>query len=434
MSQQGVRIDLHVHTSFSNVPEKALIGSLGFAESYTSPQEAYNTAKNRGMTHVTLTDHNRIEGALELAGYDDFFMSEEVSTVFPEDGCVVHIVTLDIDEEQHKTIQSLKKNIYAFKQYLHENNIYHFLAHPFYPVSGDLTFEHVEKLFVMFDVWELRNGNRINEDEALTRLVTGKYQGEQLEELSQRYGIPQYTTRGPSFVGGSDDHSGLYIGQTCTYSDTAASLAEFFEQMRAGKVDIDGKTGSSMDLSSTIYSVALRHFHHRAEKSEKDIEEMLGAPRLDGPEVPKRRKTDSQNGQGQVPGGLLIDFFKDIFNGNSESALSPDMLPVGDDRATHDAMFGTANKYYRDKFQEIMTEGGGSSLLGNARRVMGSFFELHSIFAPFLYSFYHNAREREFSKALKERYRSVPKEVNPQKLAIFTDTWGETNGVTVFLR
>ena len=41
------------------------------------------------MDLVTFTDHNRIEGCLEIADRAGVFISEQVSTRFPDDRCEV---------------------------------------------------------------------------------------------------------------------------------------------------------------------------------------------------------------------------------------------------------------------------------------------------------------------------------------------------------
>ena len=107
-----VRIDLHVHSRFSSRPYSWFLRSAHSAECYTEPAAVYATAKARGMNLVTLCDHDTIDGALELRTVaDDTFISEEVSARFPEDGCIVHTIVIDISESQHREIQALRTNI-----------------------------------------------------------------------------------------------------------------------------------------------------------------------------------------------------------------------------------------------------------------------------------------------------------------------------------
>ena len=91
--REPVRIDLHVHSRFSSRPYSWFLRSAHSAECYTEPATVYKTAKLRGMNLVTLSDHDTIDGALELAALGpDTFISEEVSARFPEDGCIVHTI------------------------------------------------------------------------------------------------------------------------------------------------------------------------------------------------------------------------------------------------------------------------------------------------------------------------------------------------------
>ena len=60
------KVDLHVHSKYSNHPSFWFLQRLGAGESYTEPEYIYQWAKEKGMDYVTITDHNNITGALEL--------------------------------------------------------------------------------------------------------------------------------------------------------------------------------------------------------------------------------------------------------------------------------------------------------------------------------------------------------------------------------
>jgi predicted metal-dependent phosphoesterase TrpH len=127
-----IKVDLHLHSIASNKPAGFFSERIGINESYTDPLELYNTLKERGMTLFTITDHDTIDGCLEIAHLPNTFISEEITTYFPEDGCKVHVIALDIDEKIHDDIQHVRENIYDLVDYLQHNNITHILAHPFY--------------------------------------------------------------------------------------------------------------------------------------------------------------------------------------------------------------------------------------------------------------------------------------------------------------
>lgn len=113
-----MRIDLHVHSKHSRRPSQWILKKIGCPESFTEPLQIYRIAKSRGMSHVTITDHNSISGALEIAHLSDTFVSEEITTYFPENGCKIHVLVLDIDERRHEDIQKLRSNIYELADYL----------------------------------------------------------------------------------------------------------------------------------------------------------------------------------------------------------------------------------------------------------------------------------------------------------------------------
>ncbi|MCL0067245.1 hypothetical protein M1N54_05135, partial [Thermodesulfovibrionales bacterium] len=61
------RADLHLHSYHSNKSSEWAIRKLNCPESYTSPLFIYDTARKKGMDYVTITDHDSINGALEIA-------------------------------------------------------------------------------------------------------------------------------------------------------------------------------------------------------------------------------------------------------------------------------------------------------------------------------------------------------------------------------
>jgi hypothetical protein len=50
-----------------------------------------NRKRSGGMDLVTISDHNTLEGALRIAHLPGTFLSEELTTRFPEDGVVLHV-------------------------------------------------------------------------------------------------------------------------------------------------------------------------------------------------------------------------------------------------------------------------------------------------------------------------------------------------------
>src|ERR687897_104719 len=82
VEQSLMRCDLHVHSRRSGPVDLPGLGRFA-DESYSEPRAVYEAARRRGMDLVTLTDHDTIAGALEIAHLPGTFLSEEVSCVLP---------------------------------------------------------------------------------------------------------------------------------------------------------------------------------------------------------------------------------------------------------------------------------------------------------------------------------------------------------------
>src|SRR5215471_20922250 len=120
MSKAIGRIDFHLHSYASNVTDYYAANAFAIPESHSDPLVLHPLLKERGMTLVTLTDHNSIDGALEMldAGLTDVFISSEMTTTFPEDGCNIHITIANITQEQFKEANRLRRNVYEMIGYL----------------------------------------------------------------------------------------------------------------------------------------------------------------------------------------------------------------------------------------------------------------------------------------------------------------------------
>src|SRR4029077_10955577 len=109
---------------------------------------------------VTITDHDTIEGCLEIVDLPQSFISEQVTTYFPQDPCKVHILVWGISEAQHAEIVGLRDNIFELQQYLQGAQIAHAVAHPLYSINGKLESSHLERLILLFKHFEGINGLR----------------------------------------------------------------------------------------------------------------------------------------------------------------------------------------------------------------------------------------------------------------------------------
>ena len=76
------RVDMHVHSSASELSKLGVQRSVALPECANDPTEVYELAKRRGMDFVTITDHDTIAGVLTIADRRDVFVSEELTASF----------------------------------------------------------------------------------------------------------------------------------------------------------------------------------------------------------------------------------------------------------------------------------------------------------------------------------------------------------------
>lgn len=240
------KVDLHCHSRHSIFK---YFRRANTRDCYNEPEDVYRIAKVRGMSYVTLSDHDSIDGALYLLNkypdLDDFFVSEEVETYFPETGQRVHIGAYDITEEQHREIQRLRPDIRELVPYMKSEEILFAVNHMFQNYRmRTVAAQYIAEMIEMFDIFEVLNGamasfhNRIVHDLVTTMRERG---------------------RKISMVGGSDAHTLKHVGKVYTVS-RAESLPEFLENIRDGNCFAWGEEMRFRDLVSDIYLLILAYY------------------------------------------------------------------------------------------------------------------------------------------------------------------------------
>ncbi len=246
------RVDLHCHSTASQVSRLGVQRAVGLPECATPPEEVYELAKRRGMDFVTITDHDTIAGVMEIGDRPDVFVSEELTTWFRGEPQAVHVLCYDLTPEDHEWLQVHSGDVEECAEYLHYNDIVCALAHPYYAVGAPLTARHRRRLSELFGIWEVRNGSRAR-------------------ELNRPAAIYVLTNDGIG-IGGSDDHAGVDIGRTFTEAPPARTPADFLAHLRAGDVTARGAQGSAAKWAHSAIALAARALGHDARG------EHLGSP------------------------------------------------------------------------------------------------------------------------------------------------------------
>jgi hypothetical protein len=277
-SSEGLaKVDFHLHSHASNVTTYYAANAFAIPESYSDPLKLYPLLKKRGMSLVTLTDHNSVDGVKEMldAGFSDVFMSAEMTTTFPEDGCNIHVTAANITEAQFAELNRLRGNIYDMVAYLDEqialesstgkgNKIAYFMTHPLmstqnrpYGREGSLTLQHLEKALLLSDAFEIQNGARTKALNDLTRNMLSALDAATIERLANKHDLPPKgaTPWRKGIVGGSDDHAGINPGHTWTefnFQGLRPTANDLIEAVRARRSRPNGVHGGPITLANSL--------------------------------------------------------------------------------------------------------------------------------------------------------------------------------------
>ena len=240
------KADLHCHSVYSTFKYFRMANTR---DSYNRPEEVYRVAKERGMDFVTLTDHDSIDGCLYLLNkhpdLNDFFISEEVETWFPQTRQRIHVNVFDITEAQHAEIQRLRPNIYDLHAYLRQENILASANHMFqnYRMRNSPR-QYLEEMLRMFDVFEVKNGAMASQHNRLVEDL--------MAVVREKHGAV-------SLVAGSDAHTLAPLALVYTVAE-AETPREFLAKVRSGECFVWGSEMGFKVLLSDVYRMVFRYY------------------------------------------------------------------------------------------------------------------------------------------------------------------------------
>ena len=243
------KVDLHVHTAFSNFRH---LKALRPRDSYNQPQRVYDRCREIGCDYVAITDHDTIDGALDLLSRrpdlePTVIIGEEVETFFPETGQWAHVNVLGVDEATHADLRQVKGNIYELVPFLRSRNLVHFLNHPLQSYRMQKKpMRFVEDILELFTHVETGNGTLPPDQNRATAGIL---------EYGRRLGLTRFG------VGGSDAHGLRPIGSFVTLApgdDKGAWLASVAE----GHCLVAGREIGLVELVGQVYGLIGQYYGH----------------------------------------------------------------------------------------------------------------------------------------------------------------------------
>jgi len=191
------------------------------------------------MDFVCLTDHDSIDGCLELRskGFDDVIMGEEVSCRLPDSGIEVHFGVYGTSEALHRELQPLRGNACEVAACLEAHNVFFALNHLLHFYRRQVPLESYLQLLEIVPALEVRNGAML------------AVHNELIERLQTSPG-----GRSLAITAGSDAHTLRRVGTTWTEAPGGSPEA-FLASLRAGLGRPGGAHGTAGGIAIDTYGV-----------------------------------------------------------------------------------------------------------------------------------------------------------------------------------
>lgn len=471
IAARRVRVDLHCHSHASRKPVTAALGLLNVPECYSAPEKVYEQAMARGMDLVTITDHDSIDGAMELVdrGFERVIVGEEVTVCFPEDGCKLHVLVWGLTAQQHEAIQTqrLREDVYALAAWLAEQHLPHALAHPLYVQNGKLTPWHLERCALLFKGWETLNGAHSGSHRGVVERFLSALTPARMQELARRHQIKPLWSRMwvKGVTAGSDDHALLNVGRTWTsalMSEQERASAEicgreFLRRVMAGHGEVGGAPGHSSLLAHQLATVATNYYARELHEGGGARRRAFGSrlARFAGVAAPAPSRISllaEAVGRRILPGrrrntlplgdalrqtiGPLLEQYPGL-----RSRLNPEAWEGGAPMSEHEDMAAFVDDL-SDALTRALAGGAMQSLRKRDRSGIVdhllSYAILQAAQAPYVFSLFHQNKERLMLEKIDNDSCQPgsgcgPLE-RPMKVSLFTDTLGDVNGVCRFIQ
>jgi glycosyltransferase involved in cell wall biosynthesis len=447
------RCDLHLHSRHSARSEEWLFRRFDFPDSYSDPKQLYEQLRKRGMDYVTITDHDSIDGCLEIAHLPRTFISEQVTTYFPQDACKLHILVWGISEQQHRDIEGVRENIFDLQRYLQRGQIAHAVAHPLYSVNGKLEAMHLEQLILLFKHFEGINGLRDALLSDLAQTLFNQLTSEKIDVLATRHGVaPTHAEPWKKIlVAGSDDHGGRFMASAFTETPGAKSAGQFLKFVRSGNCTPCGQGGTPLILSHGFYNTVAcfiqDRFHEKLGPGGALVEKMFSRfmEGRDPTEFTLKEKTEFIV-QG-VLSGKIFDFAKPanvslwkelsgyFARPEVKAKLAAQLDKVSEPERRTFLMANMVAEQFAFRFFNKFVQQISSGNMVESVQALSAIAPILVILTPYIYGFHSQAPSRKWLRNLFAKLTGeIPVALQNHKRAWFTDTLEDVNGVATTIR
>ena len=216
---ETLKMDLHCHDHNSDVTEELWGRILRLPETWLKTDDLVKCLRSNGADVITITNHNNARSCWDLLDRGvSVVPGAEFTCHLNEMEVGIHVLTYGFTPEQEERLKVLRRDIYKFVAYTVEHDLPTVLPHPlyFYSPKNRPTQELFEKFALLFERFEVLNGQRDLWQNMLTVEWLQSITPEKLEMWGRKHGIrPDEFCRDPyhkRMTGGSDDHMGIFAG------------------------------------------------------------------------------------------------------------------------------------------------------------------------------------------------------------------------------
>jgi glycosyltransferase involved in cell wall biosynthesis len=447
------KCDLHIHSRYSARSQEWLFRRFDFPDSYTDPRELYRRLLKLGMDYVTITDHDTIEGCLQIIHLPQTLISEQVTTYFPQDQCKIHLLVWGISEPQHRDIEGLRENIFELQRYLQAAQIAHAVAHPFYSINGKLEASHLERLILLFKHFEGINGLRDALLSELARDLFSSLTPEKINEWAGKHNLaPTHAEPWRKIlVGGSDDHGEQFAASAYTETPQADSAKQFLEHIRNGDCAARGEGGTPLALSHGFYNTVAcfvqDRFHEKLGPGAALLEKMFSRF-MEGRAPTEFTLAEKASLAGQaVLSGKIFELFKPanvslwkelsgyFAQPEVKAKLAAQLYAVSEPERRTFLMANMVAEQLAFRFFQKFVQQISNGNMVESMQALSAIVPILVILAPYLYGFHSQAPSRKWLREIfKQLAGKIPFALQNRKRAWFTDTLEDVNGVATTIR
>jgi predicted metal-dependent phosphoesterase TrpH len=246
---RSLKIDLHVHSNHSGFTSNLRV--FRSRDCYSNPETVYRKARARGMDLVTITDHDSIDGCLELLDRHpdatDIVMGEEIECRVPGHGIRVHIGAFGLTERHHREAQALRGNVHEMAAFLRSEGVALVLHHPFHFFRGEVDVRsYLEPLLPLVHGVEVRNATMLAGHNDLAATIATAWNA-----IASHHHLGE--------TGGSDAHVVRHIAAAYTEAP-GRTREEFVESLKRGESRAAGVHGTMGRLAFEIYGVVFNYW------------------------------------------------------------------------------------------------------------------------------------------------------------------------------